>query len=83
MITWFVGPDWKGDKPAHIKQVFHSTTPFSIVIVRTQLFNPVDMPNVVAVLIDESLSVAAVRAWTELAYEADFSARLRAGPNGV
>ena len=26
-----VGPDWKGETPAHIKQVFHSTTPFSVV----------------------------------------------------
>jgi hypothetical protein len=34
-----VGPDWKGETPAHIKQVFHSTTPFSAVIFRTQLFN--------------------------------------------
>ena len=24
-----VGPDWKGETPPHIKQVFHSTTPFS------------------------------------------------------
>ena len=44
-----VGPDWKGATPAHIKQVFHSTTPFSVVIFRTQLFNPADMPNVVKI----------------------------------
>ena len=44
-----VGPDWKGATPAHIKQVFHSTTPFSAVIFRTQLFNPADMPNVVKI----------------------------------
>jgi hypothetical protein len=44
-----VGPDWKGETPAHIKQVFHSTTPFSVVIFRTQLFNPGDMPNVVKI----------------------------------
>jgi hypothetical protein len=44
-----VGPDWKGETPAHIKQVFHSTTPFSVVIFRTQLFNPADMPNVVRI----------------------------------
>jgi hypothetical protein len=44
-----VGPDWKGQTPAHIKQVFHSTTPFSAVIFRTQLFNPADMPNVVKI----------------------------------
>jgi hypothetical protein len=44
-----VGPDWKGDTPPHIKQVFHSTTDFSIVGFRTQLFGPADMPNVVKV----------------------------------
>src|SRR5277367_2473823 len=44
-----VGPDWKGETPAHIKQVFHSTTPFSVVIFRTQLFNAADMPNVVKI----------------------------------
>jgi hypothetical protein len=41
-----VGPDWKGDTPAGIKKVFSSSTPFTIVIYRTQLFNPGDMPNV-------------------------------------
>ena len=44
-----VGPDWKGETPARIKQVFHSTTPFSAVIFRTQLFNAADMPNVVKI----------------------------------
>jgi hypothetical protein len=44
-----VGPDWNGEKPAGIKQVFTSTTPFSLTIFRTQLFNPEDMPNVVKV----------------------------------
>ena len=44
-----VGPDWKGEPPSHIKQVFHSSTPFSVVIFRTQLFNAADMPNVVKV----------------------------------
>jgi hypothetical protein len=44
-----VGPDWKGEKPAGIRQVFTSTTPFSLTIFRTQLFNPDDMPNVVKV----------------------------------
>jgi len=44
-----VGPDWKGDMPPGIKQVFHSTTPFTVVIFRTQLFNAADMPNVVKV----------------------------------
>ena len=40
------GPDWKGETPAGIKKVFSSTTPFSIAIFRTQLFNTRDMPNV-------------------------------------
>jgi hypothetical protein len=44
-----VGPDWKGEKPAGIKGVFTSTTPFSLAIFRTQLFTADDMPNVVKV----------------------------------
>jgi hypothetical protein len=44
-----VGPDWKGETPPGIKKVFQSTTQFSAVIFRTQLFNPKDMPNVVKV----------------------------------
>jgi len=44
-----VGPDWKGKKPEGIKQIFTSTTPFSLVAYRTQLFNPADMPNVIKV----------------------------------
>ncbi len=40
------GPDWKGETPASIKKVFHSTTQFSAAVYRTQLFNPQDMPNV-------------------------------------
>jgi hypothetical protein len=44
-----VGPDWKGEKPAGIKKVFTSTTPFSVAGYRTQLFNAADMPNVVKV----------------------------------
>jgi len=44
-----VGPDWKGEKPAQIKQVFHSTTPFTVIIFRTQLFDASDMANVVAI----------------------------------
>ena len=34
-----VGPDWKGETPAGIKKVFHSTTQFSLAGFRTQLFN--------------------------------------------
>jgi hypothetical protein len=41
-----VGPDWKGEKPAGIKQVFTSTTPFAFTLFRTQLFNADDMPAV-------------------------------------
>jgi hypothetical protein len=44
-----VGPDWKGEKPAGIRKVFHSTTPFGLTVIRTQLFNAQDMPNVVKV----------------------------------
>jgi hypothetical protein len=44
-----VGPNWKGETPAGIKKVFHSTTEFSIAGYRTQLFNPADMPNVVKI----------------------------------
>jgi hypothetical protein len=40
------GPDWKGETPAGIKKSFSSTTPFSLILFRTQLFNPADMPNV-------------------------------------
>jgi hypothetical protein len=43
------GPDWKGETPAGIKNVFHSTTQFSLAGYRTQLFNPEDMPNVVKI----------------------------------
>ena len=43
------GPDWSGDKPDGIKEVFRSTTPFSLTIFRTQLFDPEDMPNVIKV----------------------------------
>jgi hypothetical protein len=41
-----VGPDWKGATPPGIKKVFQSTTQFSAVAYRTQLFNAADMPNV-------------------------------------
>jgi len=40
------GPDWQGDTPKGVGKVFRSTTPFMLVIFRTQLFNPEDMPNV-------------------------------------
>jgi hypothetical protein len=44
-----VGPTWNGDTPPGIKKVFLSSTQFSAVAYRTQLFNPEDMPNVVKV----------------------------------
>jgi hypothetical protein len=44
-----VGPDWKGQKPAGIRQVFKSSTPFGLTIFRTQLFDSADMPNVVKI----------------------------------
>lgn len=40
------GPDWKGETPAGIMKVFHSTTPFGLTLIRTQLFSEADMPNV-------------------------------------
>ncbi len=43
------GPDWKGETPPGIKKVFTSSTQFSIMIFRTQLFNPADMPNVIKI----------------------------------
>lgn len=44
-----VGPDWKGETPPGIKQVFRSSTQFSLAFYRTQLFNGGDMPNVIKV----------------------------------
>src|SRR6195256_5852793 len=41
-----VGPDWKGATPPGVKKVFQSSTQFSAVAYRTQLFNAEDMPNV-------------------------------------
>jgi len=40
------GPEWTGEKPPGIRQVFRSSTQFSLTIFRTQLFGPEDMPNV-------------------------------------
>jgi hypothetical protein len=40
------GPDWKGDTPVGIRQVFRSSTQFSLIIYRTQLFAPDDIDNV-------------------------------------
>src|SRR3979411_875566 len=44
-----VGPNWQGATPPGIKKVFQSSTQFSVVAYRTQLFNAEDMPNVVKI----------------------------------
>lgn len=41
-----VGPGWKGEKPAGIKQVIRSETDFAFVLYRTQLKGPDDIQNV-------------------------------------
>jgi hypothetical protein len=43
------GPDWKGETPAGIRKTFAATTPFSLAIFRTQLFDAADIENVKAV----------------------------------
>jgi len=43
------GPGWNGDTPAGIKKAFHSETQFGLIGIRTQLFGPDDMPNVVKI----------------------------------
>ncbi|HSR88374.1 MAG TPA: DUF1214 domain-containing protein, partial [Pontiella sp.] len=40
------GPNWKGEKPAGIKEVIQSETEINILLYRTQLFNPADIENV-------------------------------------
>ena len=41
-----VGPGWKGQKPAGVKEVIHSETDMVLVVYRTQLFSPADLDNV-------------------------------------
>ena len=41
-----VGPDWKGKKPAGIKDVIHSETDLAFLLYRTQLFSDKDIDNV-------------------------------------
>lgn len=43
------GPHWSGPTPPGIRKVFRSSTRFSFVIFRTQLFDPSDIENVKAV----------------------------------
>jgi len=40
------GPNWKGEKPAGIKDILRSETDFAFILYRTQLFNPTDIENV-------------------------------------
>ena len=40
------GPSWKGITPTGVRNVFRCETQFSLLIYRTQLFNPADMANV-------------------------------------
>lgn len=40
------GPNWKGETPKGIKQVFRSETEFVLAFYRTQLFSPGDLDNV-------------------------------------
>src|SRR5262245_10211717 len=40
------GPNWQGATPQGIAKAFRSETQFSLVIYRTQLFDPADMDNV-------------------------------------
>jgi hypothetical protein len=40
------GPDWKGEAPEGVKEVFRSETQFVLPVVRTQLFSPDDLDNV-------------------------------------
>ncbi|UPY38838.1 DUF1254 domain-containing protein [Sediminicoccus sp. KRV36] len=48
--SWLVvGPGWQGTPPPGVKGVFRASTQFGLTIFRTQLFDPADMPNVVAV----------------------------------
>jgi hypothetical protein len=40
------GPNWSGLTPAGVKAVIHSETQFAYLLIRTQLFNMDDLPNV-------------------------------------
>lgn len=44
-----VGPNWKGETPKGIKKVYTSDTDFGVLAIRTQLFDPADMDNVVKI----------------------------------
>lgn len=40
------GPNWKGETPKGIKAAFKAETEFAYLLIRTQLFNAADLPNV-------------------------------------
>ena len=44
-----VGPSWKGATPEGIMKVYVSDTDFGVFAIRTQLFDPADMDNVVKI----------------------------------
>ncbi|MBF7730554.1 DUF1254 domain-containing protein [Pseudomonas sp. N040] len=44
-----VGPDWQGETPAGIREVYRCGSQFSFALFRTQLFNPADIDNVIRV----------------------------------
>ena len=56
-----VGPNWQGEVPPGLRGVFRSGSDFSLLIFRTQLFNPQDMPNVIAV--QEGYRAKPLSAW--------------------
>ena len=60
-----VGPDWKGQPPKGIAQVFRSGTQFSMVLFRTQLFGPDDIDGVKAV--QAAYRVTPLSTWSKTA----------------
>jgi hypothetical protein len=70
-----VGPNWQGATPPGIHKVFRSSTQFAFAAIRTQLFNPEDMPNVEKVQAGykaQSLSAYLKRPATTAASAIDF-----------
>jgi hypothetical protein len=47
--SMIAGPSWEGEKPGGIDRAFRSETDVSIAIIRTQLFNPSDIDNVLKI----------------------------------
>lgn len=48
-VFMLAGPNWKGKTPEGITKVFNSETELVLAIYRTQLFDPSDLDNVIAV----------------------------------